>query len=227
VSGRRTAAIAIVLTSAIAPGSAAAQTTPAPGRLEIATGGLWMGHRALGDTSANETTGTGTSLKIFTASTDLGAAGGVEGRVAVRVWRSLSAEVDASYAKPVLTITIGNDIENAPAVTALETVQQLTVGAGVAWALPRRLATSRLAPFAMAGGGYLRQVHEGGTLVETGRFYQFGGGVKYLLFARPRGTLKAIGARVDARAILRSRGVAFDDKAHAAPAVGAAAFVRF
>ena len=226
---RRIVALAIGLTAAASPRQAMAQapSTPAPGRIEASVGGVWMGHQALGETSANETTGTGTSLKIFTASTDLGSARGVEGRIAVRLWRSLAAEVDASYAKPPLTITLANDIENAPSVTAAETMQQLTVGAGVVWSLPQRFATARLAPFAMAGGGYLRQVHEDGTLIETGRYYQFGGGVKYLLWSRPRGILNAAGARLDARAILRARGVAFDDRGHASPAVGASVFIRF
>ena len=225
----RIGALVVVLSWGAPPRNAGAQTLSMPpaGRIEVSVGGVWMGHQALGENSATETTGTGTSLKIFTASSDLGSARGVAGRIAVRVWRSLAAEVDMSYAKPALTIAIANDIENAPAVTAVETMQQLTVGAGVVWTLPRRFATTRLAPFAMGGGGYLRQVHEDGTLVETGRYYQCGGGVTYLLWSRPRGLLKAAGARVDARAIVRARGVAFDEKAHAAPAFGAAAFIRF
>jgi hypothetical protein len=227
VSSRTTVAVVLVLMSAVSPRAAVAQTPMASGRLEMAIGGVWMGHQPLADVTANETTGTGAPLKIFTASSDLGAARGLEGRVALRVWRSLSAEVDASYARPVLRIAISGDIENAPAATAAETLQQLTVAAGVAWALPGRFATARFAPFALAGGGYLRQMHEGGTLLETGRFYQFGGGVKYLLFTRQSGWLKAIGTRVDVRAIVRTEGVAFDDRGHAAPAVGASAFVRF
>ena len=192
----------------------------------MSVGALWIGHQTFGEAAANETTGAGTSLKIFTASTDLGAVTGAEGRIAVRVLRSLEAEVEASYAKPSLTIALGNDSENAPAATVAETLQQLTVGAGILWYVPAA-ATTRLRPFASAGGGYLRQVHEGGTLLETGRFYQVGGGVKYLLFEHPRGLFKALGVRLDVRAVLRAKGVAFDDKAHAAPAFGAAAFVRF
>jgi len=51
--------------------------------------------------------------------------------------------------------------------------------------------------------------------------------VKWLLFARPRGLVNAMGLRVDARAVVRTKGVAFDDGGHASPAVGASAFVRF
>jgi hypothetical protein len=228
VSVRRIPALVAIVTAFLCARDAHAQTSPSspPGRFELSAGGLWMGHQLLGGNGASETTGTGGSLKIFTTSSDLAGARGVEARVAVRVLGSLEADVEASYAKPRLTISISNDIENAPPVTAVETIQQLTVGAGVVWPLPVRVAT-RLAPFVTAGGGYLRQVHEGATLIQTGRYYQFGGGVKYLLFSRPRGFVHAIGARVDVRAVVRAKGVAFDDRGHASPAVGASAFVRF
>jgi hypothetical protein len=70
-------------------------------------------------------------------------------------------------------------------------------------------------------------MHEGRILLETGRYYQVGGGVKFLLFARPRGLFNAAGARVDVRAVVRTEGVAFDERGHASPAVGVSAFVRF
>jgi hypothetical protein len=48
-----------------------------------------------------------------------------------------------------------------------------------------------------------------------------------LLMSRRRLFFKGLGARVDARAIVRSKGVAFDDAGHTSPAIGAAVFVRF
>jgi hypothetical protein len=208
---------------------AAAQSVPAagPGRLEVSVGALWVGHQALGSNDANETTPGGGSLKIFTTSSDLASVAGLEGRIAVRLMRSLEAEVEASYGTPGLKITISGDIENAPPATAIETVRQFTVGAGVVWYVPFRRGTERLVPFVTAGGGHLRQIHEERTFLETGQYYQVGGGVKYLLFSRPRGFMNAIGARVDVRAVVRRMGVAFDNSAHTSPAFGAAAFVRF
>jgi hypothetical protein len=207
----------------------AAQSVPAtgPGRLEVSVGALWVGHQVLGSNDANETTPGGGSLKIFATSSDLASIAGLEGRIAVRLMRSLEAEVEASYGTPGLKITISGDIENAPPLTAIEPVQQFTVGAGVVWYVPFRPWTERLAPFVTAGGGHLRQIHEERTSLETGQYYQVGGGVKYLLFSRPRGFMNAIGARVDVRAVVRRMGVAFDDRAHTSPAFGAAAFVRF
>jgi hypothetical protein len=209
--------------------SAAAQSLPAtgPGRIEVSVGGLWMGHQALGSNDANETTPLAGTQKIFTTSSDLANVAGLEGRIAVRVIRSLEAEVQVSYGTPQLKISISSDIENAPAVTAIESVQQFTIGAGVVWYVPFRPRTARLAPFLTAGGGQLRQIHEERTLLQTGVYYQVGAGMKYLLFARARGLVNALGARVDVRAVVRREGVAFDDSTHTSPAVGAAAFVRF
>ena len=125
-----------------------------------------------------------------------------------------------------MNVALSNDTENAAPVVATETMQQLMVGGNVVWYLPAG-GTARLAPFATGGGGYLRQLHEEGTLVDTGRYYQFGGGVKYLFFSRPAGRLAALGVRVEARAVLRAKGVAFDEKLHASPALGGGVFLRF
>src|SRR4029077_1292642 len=98
---------------------------------------------------------------------------------------------------PQIRTQITNDFEGAAPVTATEIIRQFTVGGGVVWYVRPARSASRLAPFATAGVGYLRQLHESGTLVETGHFYQFGGGVKYLFVSRPGSRLKGIGARID------------------------------
>ena len=198
-----------------------------PGRFEVSVGSLWIGRQTLGSNSANETTGTGGKFTLFSTSTELASVRGLEGRVGVRVWRALEAEVEASYGKPQLKISISNDAENAPPVTATETIQQMTIGAGIVWSVPYRPWSGRLVPFATAGGGYLRQVHDPATLIDTGRYYQVGGGVKVLLVSSSRRFFKGLGARVDARAIVRSKGVAFNDNRHASPAIAAAVFLRF
>jgi hypothetical protein len=223
------AAAAVILFLFTSSRDARAQPSRAstPGRVEVSFGGLWMGGQALGNADANETTGAGSAFRVFTSDSALGSGTGIEGRIAVRLLRSLEAEVSSSYATPKLTITVGNDIENAPAVTAVETIQQITVGGGALWYLPTKALARRFAPFAAGGAGYMRQVHETGTLIDAGRFVQVGGGFKYLLFGHANRHVKALGVRVDVRALLRTRGVAFDEKAHAAPALGAAAFLRF
>jgi hypothetical protein len=195
------------------------------GRLEVAFGALWIGEQALGSTTATETTPTLGRLPLFTTTSTLAAAPAIEGRVGWRIARALTAEAEASYGQPDLKIAISNDFEGAPATTASERVQQFTIGGALVWSLPIRIR--RLEPFVTGGAGYLRQLHENATLVQTGRYYQFGGGVMVLLASHPDSFLKAMGLRVDARAVIRVNGVAFDSSAHAVPAAGASLFVRF
>jgi hypothetical protein len=205
-----------------------AQATGAdPGRIELSAGALWVGQQVLGSNAANETTSTGTSLRLFSASSDLAAAAGVDGRVGVRLSHALVATAEASYTKPQLRVSISNDTENSTPVTAIETTQQYMIGGAVVWYLPYRFNASRVAPFVTGGGGYLRQLHEAATLVVTGRYYQVGGGVTYLFASRPNRILKGLGLRAEARAIVRQHGVAFDTSAHLAPALAAALFARF
>jgi hypothetical protein len=208
---------------------AQAQQSPAagPGRIEASVGWLWLGRQPLGSADANETTPTGGALKIFSTSSELATASGIEGRVAFRVLPALEVEVQGSYGVPQLKVAIGGDSEGAAAITAVENVQQFTIGAGVVWYVTPGSWRSRLVPFVTGGAGQLRQMHQERVLLDTGRYVQVGGGVKALLFSRPRGLVNAFGVRGDVRALVRSDGVAFDDRGHASPEVGVSAFVRF
>ncbi len=223
-----TAALLIAGGLWLQPSAAFAQAADSPPtRFEVGFGVLWIGSQPLGASGANETTGAGGATPLFSTTSELASAAGIDGRIGVRVTRSLVAEAEASYLKPQLRIAISGDTEGAAALTAMETIQQFTVGGGVLWYVPNRGWSPRVAPFAMAGAGYLRQLHEQNTLVETGSFIQFGGGAALLLSSQPRFHMKGIGVRADLRAIRRSKGVAFDGGGRTAPALGASAFVRF
>jgi hypothetical protein len=164
---------------------------------------------------------------LFNSSSQLSGAAGLSGRIGVRVTSSLVVEGDASYLKPQVRVSLSGDTESAPPITAIESIEQFTFGARALWYLPGRRWTPRFAPFAMAGGGYLRQLHEQATLVETGRFFQIGGGVSTMLATRRHFHTKGAGLRFDVSALVRSQGVAFDDGAKTSPAAAASVFVRF
>ena len=221
-------AVLVIGVSALHASAAHAQpASPEPGRLELSIGSLWVGRQALGSTSANETTGAGGTFALFHASTELASLRGLEGRVGVRVWRGVEAELVASYGKPQLKISIDTDTENAAPVTAVETIQQITVGAGVVWSVPYRPWGGRLVPFVTAGAGYLRQLHQSHTLVDTGETYHLGGGVKYLFLSRPAARFKGLGVRAEGRAVAGTKGIAIDHRVHMSPALTASIFVRF
>ena len=197
-----------------------------PGRVEVAVGPLWVGSQKLGDQAANETTSSGDQLALFSTSSELASRAGVEGRVGVKLWRSLEVEASGTYATPEIRTQVSADFEGAAPTTIAERIQQYTFAGGLVW-YPVSRSGSRAAPFVTAGGGYLRQLHEAATLAVTGQFYQFGGGVKFLIASRPASRLKGIGVRVDARAVVRANGVAFGDRRAVSPALGASLFARF
>jgi hypothetical protein len=208
-----------------APAASAQPAAPPSSRFEAGIGLLWIGTQPLGEKAATETTAAGGAQALFTSSSELAGAAGGAARAGVRVTRTLVAEAEASYIKPPLRIAISGDTEGAAAVTAAETLMQFTIGADLLWYVPVR--TPRVAPFALAGGGYLRQVHEAATLLETGRYYQFGGGVSVLLISGRHVRTKGVGARADVRAVTRSNGVAFEGGSKTSPAAGVSLFVRF
>jgi hypothetical protein len=219
------ALVVAALCAVDARGASAQSRAADDGRLEVAVGGTWIGQQSLGSATATETTSTVGTQPLFNTSSTLAGSPAVEGRVGWRIARALMAEAEASYGRPEIAVAISNDFEGAGAVTAAERIQQYTIGGALVYSLP--IHASRATPFVSAGAGYLRQLHENATLVQTGRYYQVGGGFTMLLASRPRATVKAMGLRADARLIVRVDGVAFDAAAHVAPAAGASLFVRF
>jgi hypothetical protein len=73
-----------------------------------------------------------------------------------------------------------------------------------------------------AGGGYLRQLHEGRTLLQSGAVYRGGIGLDYLL-----GEGATSGLRVEFRAVVKSGGTTMDGNPHVAPALSVLWFSRF
>jgi hypothetical protein len=222
----RTVAIALAALAAAAAPALAQPADPAASRFEVGIGALWIGRAPLGDKAATETTATGAAATLFTTSSELANAGGITARAGVRITRALRLEGNASYSRPELRIALGADTEGAAPTTAVESVEQYLIGGDVLWFLPSQ-RRPRIQPFVLGGLGYLRQLHEAATLVETGHYYDVGGGVSFLLATGRHLHTNGAGVRVDARAVVRSRGVAFDGGSRTSPAVGVSAFVRF
>jgi hypothetical protein len=217
------AAWSVVAAMLLVPAShAAAQARAAqPGRIEIAAGTLWIGASSFGSRDATETTGTNGRYRLFSTSTALRHAFGLESRVAVRITRSLRVEAGASYSRPRLVTRVSADVEDGASVEASDRVQQLTVDGGVTFELGRRPIGGRAVPFVMGSAGVLRQLHQEGLVGETGQVYQFGGGLRYVLGSRVR---RARGIRVEARGVVRANGVTVDGGALLSPAFSALFF---
>jgi hypothetical protein len=195
------------------------------GRFEVAAGPTWTGGTSFGLRAATETAPAG-RFQLFTTSSQLAAAAGIEARVGIRLCHALQAEGSSSYGHPQLRVSLSGDAEHAADATASEAIHQFTFDGAIVWQMERWRIGRRATPFVSAGAGYLRQLHEGGTLVATGQTYHVGGGVKYLLVSRDA-KLKGLGVRADVRALVRAKGVAVDGGLHVSPAIAGSIFVRF
>ena len=196
-------------------------------RFEISAGATWTGSSSFAPLAANEVTSDGTSLPLFSTQTTIDAVPGLQGRLGVRLSGRLHAEVAASYSKPSLTTVVSGDVENAAGGSASETLTQVVLEGNLLVDLAREdWANGRVTPFVSGGMGYLRQLHEGQAVVETGRTVQAGGGVKIALSTHADSS-RRVGVRADVRMIARSGGVSPDGGTHVAPSFGASLFVAF
>ena len=106
------------------------------------------------------------TTSLFTTSARIDAAPLIEGRVGVRLGRNVWVEGGGSYARPDFAVDIASDIEGAPDVTATSMLTQVTVDGSLQYRWTR--AGRRIAPFVMAGAGYLRQLDDTRATAETG-----------------------------------------------------------
>lgn len=186
---------------AVTPGDAPPVTTVRPARvsrLEVSLLGGVFGGGELGSTDANLLTNQAVSGQtlLFTTRTEITAAPVVEGRVGMRLLRAVWVEGGLSYAQPELVAAISRDSEGAADVRASSRLTQVVADGGVQY----RWSGRRVAPFVMAGGGYLRQLDDARTTTATGSMYYGGGGVLVRLAPAGRGWLGRLALRGDVRA---------------------------
>jgi hypothetical protein len=221
--------LAMVVTLAGAA-SAAGQATERPvHRFEATVGALWLGSGELGSQDADLRRGGTTpgDFRVFATDTGLDASPGFDGRVAYWLTRSLAVEAGFVMTRPIVTTRVTDDIEDADDLTLEEDLEQYFVDVGAVLLLDRFSIGDRTVPFVSGGAGYLRQLHEGRTLVETGQVYHLGGGVRHWLRMRDTGFLRAAGLRVDARIYMLANGFAFEDSVRPHGAISGALFLTF
>jgi hypothetical protein len=181
------------------------------GSVEIDVGGAWQTRVPFGSISAPLTGNQGApTVDLFDTSTAIEAFPAVEARLGVHVGSVFEIEGAFRYARPELQTRITGDFENAPDLTATEPFSQYAIELnGVIHLNALRFGDG--VPFIFGGAGYLRELHNGRELVETGEQIQGGAGVKILFARSPRGFVRSVGIRADARVYARRRGVEIDD----------------
>jgi len=210
----------------LAASAARAQTDPPLHHLQLGAGVGYFGGAALGDADANLRMSTADSFRLFSTSTRQSGTIGLDLHAAFDLTRRFGVEAHTLFARPDLHTSVTNDAENAPAVDAVERLDQYLIDGGVVVRL-HELRMEEWVPFATAGAGYLRQLHEGLTLSEHGHLFYFGGGVRRVLILRPKGFVRGLGARGDARLDILSDGITVEDKTRNHFSVRGSLFVVF
>jgi hypothetical protein len=224
-------AVLIISASVWAAAPAAAQvapprTTPSLGSIEVSGGVLWQGGFDLGNRTAELTRNdpTGGPLDLFTTSSDVDAIAGLRARVAYYLSPSVAIEGGLQYSRPVLAVRLSGDFEEAPDVTAEETLQRyLFDGSLVYYLTGLSFAAGRGTPFVSAGAGYLRELHESRELVETGTEFHGSGGLNYWL----GGGRRRLGLRAEAGFSSRDGGADPGEGRRTVPVVSASVVYLF
>ena len=220
--------VVIVIALAMAmPAMAAAQGPPLVRHLEVSGGVGVLGGSALGTQNADLRTNTaGQPYRLFTSTTRVSSAPVLDVRAGMMLTTRYGAEAHAAFGHPDVRTALSSDAEGAPSITAVERLDQYLIDGGAVIGLDE-LRIAGLRPFAVAGAGYVRQLHEGLTTIEDGRVLYVGGGVRRELIRRPRGFWRALGARGDVRLNMLSGGITIDDRTRRHVAASGSVFVVF
>ncbi|MFB3853120.1 MAG: hypothetical protein ACE148_04770 [Vicinamibacterales bacterium] len=180
-------------------------------------------------TLTSNTVGRGNSFVLFDSEGRRLAAPAASAGLGFYLTRSLAVEGRFAYSRPDVRVSIRNDAEKNDRLTLTgNQLSQYTVYVALVCYL-RRFAFSRdrVIPFVHAGGGYLRELHDGNLAIDTGQTYFGGGGVHYYLTTRRRGLVTGMAVRADVRLCFQQEGYSFDGSGRAFPAAGAALVVSF
>jgi hypothetical protein len=177
-----------------------AQTVSEPvHRVQAGIGVGWLGGAALGDQPAELRTASGNPLQLFNSESELGSVPAFEVRATFGLSRRFAIDGRVGLSSPELRTDVSNDVEaTGSAVMLTEQLDRYVFEGGVVIRL-YELATMGLLPFASAGAGYVRQLHEEQTLVEEGHLFYVGGGFTRVLVSRPSGLIRAVSLRADLR----------------------------
>ncbi|MGE0449233.1 MAG: hypothetical protein AB7Q29_06570 [Vicinamibacterales bacterium] len=222
---RASRALAVAVCLAVLMSAEYAHAQGPPGRVDVAGGVRMIGGIPFASIASEQTTREGTRA-LFQTATSLERSFGPIATVGVRFAGIFRIEGTFGYNNARLVTRITADQEEADDAEANAPVRQFLFEGGVA-VEARRWQAGPLVPFASGGLGYLRQLYDGRTLVETGHSSYVGGGVLLERVPSARGFVKATGLRVDVRATRVRDGVISDGASHWAPALMAQVFARF
>jgi hypothetical protein len=224
--------VGAALACALFPVLASAQVfigsrVPHAGSVEVSGGASWSGPYELGSRDAEETrnTGSGTDpFTLFATKSRVTAGPGGQARAGIYLTQSIAIEGGVHYLRPSFETRVTGDVEAAGEVVATERLTRYVVdGSLVAHLTPLAFAGGHGVPFVLGGAGYLREVHDQNELIETGREFHGGAGVKvWFGDGTPR-----LGVRVDVGLSSRTGGLDFTTARRTIRTAGASLVVLF
>jgi hypothetical protein len=199
----------------------------AQAQVTISSGIGWSGGYDIGSSSAELRSNAPGSVTppftLFNVDSRISPSPGGEVRLGVAFSRDLAVEGGVLFARRRLAFKITGDAETPSPQLDGETLHHYVFDAGLLWQLPV-LRRRSLRTFGGAGAGYLRQLHQDRTLVETGEIYYVLGGARYWLRGLPT-SARSLGLRGDVRLNLRRNGIDFDDRMRLYPTVSVLMFL--
>ena len=196
---------------------APAGPTPRAGSWEISGGYTFVRGYDFDTSNAELTRNTlsGTDrFVLFISDSKVKSAHGIGGQLGYYFSPRWAVEGGVRFAKPVFQTELSNDAEDAPDTVAEETLDQYLFSASVVYHFAG--AGESIVPFVAGGAGYLRELHEGQELVDTGAEYHASFGIKnWFGTARRR-----FGLRAEGGISFRDGGFDFEDKVRLVPTFG-------
>lgn len=226
---RRLVVTGFVLVGGVAAHAQSDEPSFRPRHFTLSAGWIFDGGYPVGESNAElrrNAAGTAPPFTLFRADSDFGHANGVEARIAYAITPGVAIEVGAGYAKPRLAIVIAPDSEASDPGSIVDEITQYTIDVTGVIQLPRMKLGARTRPYATVGVGYLRQLDQERLLIETGRIYHVGGGIRYWIRGGSA-TSRSWGLRADARYVRRTGGIDFEDRARGHPSFSLLAFAGF
>jgi hypothetical protein len=181
---------------------------------------------SFGARSANLTRPNGTPFALFRTENSLGLEPGLDASLRVAVTARWALEVTAGWARPSLRTRVTADAEEADIVTLRDAVSRFTFEGGASW----RVAGDgrRRAWLVRVAAGHSRGLTAERVLLTSGAVASIGAAYEYWWPRAGRKGLSGVGLSVDARTVVRRRGLVLDDgRVHAVPAVGAGVIAGF
>jgi hypothetical protein len=219
----------LLILAAAVPASAQTAADRPVRRIEVFGGAGLLGGAGLGSANANlRANETGRQpYRVFATDSRFHRVVTLHGGAAYALSRRFAIEGQLTFSRPELSTSVTADVEGARPIAIAERVDQYFIDGNVVFMIDELSPTARIVPFAEAGAGYLRQLHEGLTFTEEGEVYHVGGGLKYWFVPVRQGVVRAVGLRTDARAYLLARGISLGSRPRPHVAISGSVFFTF